>query len=102
MMSIKFIDINGTLIEVDSTETGAMVVSDDNTKNIKDKDLKKMTTLLKGVTKDLKDSFDVINQDVKLKEAEVELSFGVEASGNFFIAKGKASSQFKVKLTFIP
>lgn len=101
-MAVEFITIDGVLIEVDSSQTGAKVVSDDNEKTIKDKDLSQMTNILTKVTKNLKEAYGAINQDVALKEAEIELSLGFEASGNLFIAKGKATSQLKVKLTFAP
>lgn len=104
-MATEFINIDGVLIEVEEKAEearGPRVVSDDNEKTINDKDLTQMTNILKKVSRNLKESYEAINQEVALKEAEVELSLGFEASGNLFIAKGKATSQLKVKLKFAP
>lgn len=101
-MATEFITIDGVLIEVNDSQVGTRVVSDDNETTIKDKDLTQMTNILKKVSTNLKEAYGAINQDVALKEAEVELSLGFEASGNLFIAKGKATSQLKIKLTFAP
>jgi len=101
-MATEFITIDGVLIEVEDSTTGARVVSDDNEKTIKDKDLSQMTNILTKVSNNLKEAYGTINQEVGLKGAEIELSLGFEASGNIFIAKGKATSQLKVKLIFAP
>ena len=101
-MATEFITIDGVLIEIDDTSTGARVVSDENETTIKDKNLSQMTNILTKVSKNLKEAYGAINQEVALKEAEVELSLGFEASGNIFVAKGKATSQLKVKLKFAP
>ena len=40
-----------------------------------------------------------LSKTANLEKAEIELSFGIESSGNFFIASAKGSASLKVTLT---
>ena len=102
-MSKRFIRIEGLLVEVEESDSNASAVADDdNTRTIRDGDLGQIRTTLTTIVRHLKDSWGEINQDMRIKEADVEISLGFEAEGNIFVAKGKASSQLKVTLKLEP
>jgi hypothetical protein len=43
-----------------------------------------------------------LNQEMKISEAQIELGFGFEASGDVFVASAKGNANFKVTLTLKP
>lgn len=43
-----------------------------------------------------------LNKDMHIEQAEVEVGLGFEAEGNLYIAKSKANTNIKVKLTLKP
>lgn len=47
-------------------------------------------------------AWDELNQDMDIQQAEIELGFGFEASGNLFIASTKGNVNLKVKLVLKP
>lgn len=47
-------------------------------------------------------AWNELNQDMDIKQAEIELGFGFEASGNLFIASTKGNVNLKVKLVLKP
>jgi len=47
-------------------------------------------------------AWNELNQDMDIQQAEIELGFGFEASGNLFIASTKGNVNLKVKLVLKP
>jgi hypothetical protein len=47
-------------------------------------------------------AWDELNHDMDIQQAEIELGFGFEASGNLFIASTKGNVNLKVKLVLKP
>jgi hypothetical protein len=47
-------------------------------------------------------AYNVLNQEVVLEKAEVEIGIGFSAEGNIFVAKGSTSANLKVKLVLKP
>lgn len=101
-MSTKYINIDGLYIEIEEQNQNISQISDDTSKKIRDKDFGQMKNILSKVAFHLKESWDEINKDMTISEAEVKLSLGFEAEGNLFIAKGKTTSNIEVKLKLSP
>ena len=45
---------------------------------------------------------NILNQDIVMEKAEVEMGIGFSAEGNIFVAKGSANANLKVKLVLKP
>ncbi len=101
-MSKQYIEIDGIYVEVEAQTSDRAEISTQTSKKIKDKDLGQMKTILSKVATHLKESWDEINKDMTISEAEVKVSLGLEAEGNLFIAKGKTSSNIEVTLKLSP
>ncbi|CAA6824779.1 MAG: Unknown protein [uncultured Sulfurovum sp.] len=100
-MANQYIEIDGIYVEIEAQESERAEISD-SSKKIKDKDLGQMKGILSKVSSHLKESWDEINKDMTISEAEVKLSLGFEAEGNLFIAKGKTTSNIEVTLKLSP
>lgn len=101
-MANQYIEIDGMYVEIEAQENERAEISDESTRKIKDKDLGQMKSLLSKVASHVKDSWNEINKDMTISEAEVKLSLGLEAEGNLFIAKGKTTSNIEVTLKLSP
>ena len=101
-MAKQYIEIEGIYVEIEAQESDRAEISDETINKIKDKDLGQMNGILSKVTSHLKESWDEINKDMIISEAEVKISLGFEAEGNLFIAKGKTSSNIEVTLKLSP
>ena len=40
-----------------------------------------------------------LSESVTIEKAEIEIAFGIETSGNFFVASAKGNANVKIKLT---
>lgn len=101
-MANQYIEIDGIYVEIEAQESERAEISDESVRKIKEKDLGQMKGLLSKVSSHLKESWDEINKDMTISEAEVKLSLGLEAEGNLFIAKGKTTSNIEVTLKLSP
>jgi len=100
-MSKKLIELDDILIEVESAEVEAISGGSDVIEKI-DSSMDSVKNLLLKSVKPISEAYAVLNQDVVLERAEVEIGVGFSAEGNIFIAKGKASTNLKIKLILSP
>ena len=100
-MSKKLIEIDDLLIEVESEEIEAISGGSDMIEKV-DSSMESVKTLLLKSVKPISEAYAVLNQDVVLEKAEIEIGIGFSAEGNIFIAKGKASTNLKIKLILAP
>ena len=103
-MSKKLIELeNGLLMEVDVPQSEIEMISGGS--DMVEKVNKSMDTVKEMLIKSVEpitQAYEVLNQDVVLEKAEVEIGIGFSAEGNIFIAKGKGSANLKVKLVLSP
>ena len=103
-MSKKLIELaNGLLMEVDVPQSEIEMISGGS--DMVEKVNKSMDTVKEMLIKSVEpitQAYEVLNQDVVLEKAEVEIGIGFSAEGNIFIAKGNASANLKVKLVLSP
>ena len=103
-MSKKLIELaNGLLMEVDVPQSEIEMISSNS--DMVEKVNKSMDTVKEMLIKSIEpitQAYEVLNQDVVLEKAEVEIGIGFSAEGNIFIAKGKGSANLKVKLVLSP
>jgi len=103
-MSKKLIELNnGLLMEVEIPQQDIEMISggSDMVEKI-DKSMDTVKNLLIKSIEPISQAYEVLNQDVVLEKAEVEIGIGFSAEGNIFIAKGNASANLKVKLILSP
>jgi len=101
-MSKKLIELNnGLLMEVDVPQYEMISGGTDMVEKI-DKSIDTVKELLIKSVEPIRNAYVVLNQDVILEKAEVEVGIGFSAEGNIFIAKGNASANLKVKLVLKP
>ena len=103
-MSKKLIELaNGLLMEVDVPQSEIEMISGGS--DMVEKVNKSMDTVKEMLIKSVEpitQAYEVLNQDIVLEKAEVEIGIGFSAEGNIFIAKGNASANLKVKLVLSP
>ena len=103
-MSKKLIELNnGLLMEVEVAQHEIEMISgaSDVVEKI-DKSMDTVKNLLIKSVEPIAQAYEVLNQNVVLEKAEVEIAIGFSAEGNIFIAKGNASANLKVKLILSP
>lgn len=104
-MSKKLIELeNGLLMEVDITQSEIEMISGGNNDMVK-KVQSSMGTVEKMLIQSVQpiiNAYTVLNKEMVLKEAEVEIGIGFSAEGNIFIAKGNANANLTVKLVLAP
>ena len=103
-MSKKLIELNnGLLMEVEVPQHEIEMISggSDMVEKV-DKSMDTVKNLLIKSVEPITQAYEVLNQDVVLEKAEVEIGIGFSAEGNIFIAKGNASANLKVKLILSP
>ena len=105
-MSKKLIELeNGLKMEVEMPNDGnvqAIAFGDDDIIEKVDASMETVKKMLIQSVEPIVEAYKVINQDVVLEKAEVEIGIGFSASGNIFIASGNASANLKVKLVLAP
>lgn len=103
-MASKLIKLDdGILMEVDvpedqvrQTSGGGLEISQvSNSINAIESILLKTCQPVANVLKEL-------NKDMSVNEVEVEVELGLEAEGNFFIAKGKTNASLTIRLKLTP
>jgi len=103
-MSKKLIELdNGLLMEVEIPQSEIEMISGGG--DVVDKVQSSMgtieTMLLQSVQPVI-NAYKVLNQEIVLEKAEVEVGIGFSAEGNIFVAKGSANANLKVKLVLKP
>ncbi|CAA6819519.1 MAG: Unknown protein [uncultured Sulfurovum sp.] len=106
-MAKKLIKLeNGLLMEVEvaTNEDGIEEISggDDEVLDRVSTSMGTVEKMLIQSVQPIVNAYNVLNQDVVLEKAEVEVGIGFSAEGNIFIAKGNANANLKVKLVLKP
>ena len=103
-MAKKFIELeNGLVMEVDVPQSEIEMISNSGEMVEKvDKSISAVKELLIKSVEPITEAYKVLNQEVVLEKAEVEIGIGFSAEGNIFIAKGKGTANLKVKLILSP
>ena len=104
-MSKKLIELeNGLLMEVDLPESEIEMISGGENDIIQkvESSMSSIEKMLISSVEPITQAYKALNQDVILDRAEVEIGIGFSAEGNIFIAKGKGSTNLKVKLVLSP
>lgn len=103
-MASKLIELeDGILMEVDVPENQVRQIAGgrreitqvSNSINAIESILIKTCSPVANVLKEL-------NKDMSVNEVEVEVELGLEAEGNFFIAKGKTNASLTIRLKLMP
>ena len=106
-MSKKLIELeNGLLMEVEIADNDDVIqqISGGEGEIVKrvEKSMGTVETMLIKSVQPVINAYNVLNQDIVLEKAEVEVGIGFSAEGNIFIAKGSTSANLKVKLVLKP
>jgi len=105
-MSKKLVELeNGLLMEVEmSQDDGIQQISggEGEIVNRVEASMGMVEKVLVQSVQPIVHAYNVLNQDVILEKAEVEIGIGFSAEGNIFVAKGSASANLKVKLILKP
>jgi hypothetical protein len=64
-----------------------------------EKTIESVRPLLLKVVQPVLSAWQELSNVATIEKAEIELGFGVEASGNFFVASTKGHANLKIKLT---
>jgi len=100
----KLIELeNGLMMEVDVPQSEIEMISGggDMVEKVKSS-MGTVESMLIQSVKPIVNAYAVLNKEIKLEQAEVEIGIGFSAEGNIFIAKGNASANLKVKLVLKP
>lgn len=62
------------------------------------KTLDSIRPMLKRVVQPVAQTWDELSSEVVLEKVELEVGFGIESSGNFFVASSKGNVNLKIKL----
>jgi hypothetical protein len=103
-MSKKLIELdNGLLMEVDIPQSEIEMISGGGDVVAKvESSMGTIEQMLLQSVQPVINAYNVLNQDIVLEKAEVEVGIGFSAEGNIFVAKGSANANLKVKLVLKP
>ena len=103
-MSKKFIELeNGLVMEVDIPKDEIEMISSGG--EIIEQVSSSMGTIeniLIQTVQPIINTYKILNEDIHLSSAKIEVGIGFSAEGNIFIAKGNANANLKVKLVLKP
>ena len=103
-MSKKLIELeNGLLMEVEIPESEIEMISGGN--DVIEKVESSLGTIEKMLLQSVQpviNAYNILNQEIVMEKAEVEVGIGFSAEGNIFVAKGSANANLKVKLVLKP
>jgi len=103
-MAKKLIKLdNGLMMEVEASQNEIEMIAggDDVVENV-DQSMGAVKEVLLKSIEPITEAYNALNQEVILEKAEVEIGIGFSASGHIFVASGKASANFKIKLVMAP
>lgn len=103
-MSKKLIELdNGLLMEVDVPQSEIeMIAGGGDVVERVQRSMGAVEKMLLQSVEPVVNAYKVLNQDIELEKAEVEIGIGFSAEGNIFVAKGSANANLKVKLILKP
>jgi hypothetical protein len=101
-MSTKLIQLeDGTLVEVDVPADQARQISGGFADKV-NSTFDKIQPLLVKICRQVTDSWQEINKDMNIEQAEIQLGLSFEAEGNLYITKAKGNANLTIKLTLKP
>lgn len=84
---------DGLRIEAEITSSRVSTVTDGVKKTVES-----IKPMLMRVVQPVADAWSELNSALVVERAEVEVGFGIETSGNFFVASSKGNVNLKIKL----
>lgn len=103
-MSKKLIEMdNGLMMQVDIPQQEIEMISGGG--DVVEKVGQSMSAVEKLLIQSVQpiiQAYQILNKEMTLKEAEVEIGIGFSAEGNIFVAKGTGSANLTVKLVLSP
>lgn len=101
-MATKLIELgDGTLVEVEVSPDKAQPISGGFANQVNETFDKIRPTLIR-TCRPIAAAWKEINQDMCIKQAEIELGFSFEGEGNLYVTKSKAGANLTVKLVLKP
>jgi hypothetical protein len=104
MMAKKLIELeNGLMMEVEASQNEIEMISggDDLVEKV-GKSMSTVENILIQSATPIVNAYKVLDQEVALESAEVEIGIGFSAEGNIFIVQGSANANLNVKLVLKP
>jgi len=101
-MSTKLIELDdGILVEVEVDSDHAQAISGGLAQKVSSS-FNKIKPLLKNVCKPITETWNELNKEMNVEQAEIQVSLSFESEGNLYIAKSKAGANLSVKLLLKP
>ncbi len=101
-MASKLIELeDGTLVEVEVPEDQAKQVVSSAADSV-NTTFDKIKPILLKTCRPIAAAWQELNQEMHIKEAEIEIGFSFEGEGNIYVTRAKAGSNLKVKLVLKP
>lgn len=98
-MSTKLICLDdGSLIEVEAAPDEAEQIAGGSMAERVHSSFDKISPLLKKICTPITNTWEELNKDVYVDQAEVEIGLSFESEGNVYITKAKAGANLKIKL----
>jgi hypothetical protein len=103
-MASKLIELeDGILMEVDVPENEVTRISGGELEITQiNRSINAIESILLKACKPVANVLTELNKDMLVNEVEVGIELGLEAEGNFFIAKGKSNASLSIKLKLTP
>ncbi len=103
-MASKLIELeDGILMEVDVPEQQIQQISGGGLEITQvSRSINAIETILLKACQPVANVLTELNKDMSVNEVEVQVELGLEAEGNFFIAKGKTNTSLTIKLKLTP
>lgn len=101
-MSTRLIELeDGTLVEVQVPEGQAEQISGGFAKRV-DATFDQIKPLILKTCKPIAETWQALNQDVQIEQAEVEIGLSFEGEGNLYVTRSTASANLTIRLTLKP
>ncbi|MEI6708913.1 MAG: CU044_2847 family protein [Methylococcales bacterium] len=103
-MASKLIELeDGILMEVDVPEQQIQQISGGGLEITQvSRSINAIESILLKVCQPVANVLTELNKDMLVNEVKVQIELGLEAEGNFFIAKGKTNASLTIKLKLTP
>ena len=102
-MAKKLIELdNGLMMEVEASASEIEMISGGDMVDKVESSMGTVEKMLLQSVQPVVNAYNVLNQEIVMEKAEVEIGIGFSAEGNIFIAKGNANANLKVKLVLKP
>ncbi|GGA06060.1 CU044_2847 family protein [Okeania sp. KiyG1] len=92
---------DGILVEAEVPDNEAKPISTNAIKQVKSS-FAKVKPILINISRPITETWQEINKDMEIEQAEVEVDLNFEGGGNLYIPKGKAGTNLTLKLVLKP